>query len=680
MLTTFVQREELEDLGQRYSRKDLQKLEDEEDNNLFNVDSNEGNLLNRKERRLLIYDDKGKPRSVQSIIGLLSRRVDYVERSVKSVVALLATAEEDLARLDTSLKGSPESSQPSRITEIQEELDENGNVISSKTTHPGETAADVLQSIQHDIAESTTANADVIKPSIEDVAPSTDPRRGVEHRDENDPLPTASPSRQRSRSDSKKRVSFAADTKPEHDTSEHPVQLPKDEQLRLLQSACSQLRQQLGKNVAVHKIETLNGIVPSVSLVEGSNIDIASQILRMQQNRQAKRLLKAEDLDLKGAANILCKMAELSIYDIESPQLLDAVSHARETRSVASSSRESSPGVLSDGFPSDTPDTSLSSSPLASAKDHTHLIGSLPDSDVHDVQNPSGPKNVVRNDDTPEEAAIRRQMLQYSMNEVGAVVAELNLEEDDEEDGLEEMDLDIESNDSDENEDEHGRTITQVVNGDYVAEMRALEAKLNAKAMINAGPEKTANLSMQGPVAQDDVSQKPTSPKRSGSAKGVHFAEEIEIQEAPSHSPIQQTQTLERKRPLAPEAPDVPRTKKPSRFKAARTKQQATVERNDENATSKTSSMKETPIGSRPIVERETPSMSQPLRPDDTEPAFMQHEVRNEYHRLRNRLISQQGGFSKRNELDEDDSEGEYEVSEAGKKVSRFRAARLDVR
>ncbi|PHH86137.1 hypothetical protein CDD83_10674 [Cordyceps sp. RAO-2017] len=89
---------------------------------------------------------------------------------------------------------------------------------------------------------------------------------------------------------------------------------------------------------------------------------------------------------------------------------------------------------------------------------------------------------VIPEDEEPEDAALRRQMLQYSMGEVGAVVAELELEENTTDDG-EVFDYDDDFDDLDgdadeDDEDRHGRSTGRTVTDRYRQRMLELEKKL----------------------------------------------------------------------------------------------------------------------------------------------------------------------------------------------------------
>ena len=193
------------------------------------------------------------------------------------------------------------------------------------------------------------------------------------------------------------------------------------------------------------------------------------------------------------------------------------------------------------------------------------------------------PPPVIPSDESFEDAALRRQMLQYSMNEVGAVVAEIDLDES----GSQTSYSDDEDRDehyassADEEEDSFGRTTRRVLSDDYLTEMQELERKLNARVMQNIGPTM--------PEIEDDRGQ-PTNdtrpPKKSLSStthtpekKGVRFADELDISPAPLKDQLSASEpaarpvheaVVERTDPSSGAFHSPANRKKVSRFKSSR--------------------------------------------------------------------------------------------------------------
>ncbi|KAJ6104592.1 hypothetical protein N7523_010912 [Penicillium sp. IBT 18751x] len=155
-------------------------------------------------------------------------------------------------------------------------------------------------------------------------------------------------------------------------------------------------------------------------------------------------------------------------------------------------------------------------------------------------------------DESIEDASLRREMLRYGIDEVGAIVAELELDEEGSEFSVDDEEYDWD--DDEENEDEFGRSHI-VLSDEYHQQMRELEAKLNARGMYNMGkdsagfPEDIREDLEKPPAAavpQDDLeNSKNPKPK-----KRVAFADDLDIAPAPT-VPTAEPKTL-------PPQPDVP--------------------------------------------------------------------------------------------------------------------------
>ena len=341
---------------------------------------------------------------------------------------------------------------------------------------------------------------------------------------------------------------------------------------------------------------------------------------------------------------------------------------------------------------------------------------------------------VTEVDESPEDAQLRREMLEYGLNEVGAVVAELELDDDASDVSLDDGSYEYDS-EEDEEEDEHGRSTKRVLSDDYHQQMRELEAKLNARGMYNMGkdagalPTEVREELEQRPAVNvnNPVSEK--KPK-----KKVAFAEDVDIAPSPKKPPpekkaaprqpevspisdsiVERTESAEKALPTA-EAP-----KKASRFKSARHTPEAkkiddtpvpksnTVARPPEvRSTFKPSApanpslplfsakpeepkpfsqpisdITETPSAPQPpkdkiladkLVERETPEApAAPPELDELDDKLHRKEIATEFYHMRNRMIQQNGGFT-------NDDEAEtvpIETDDAPKRVSRFKAARM---
>lgn len=211
---------------------------------------------------------------------------------------------------------------------------------------------------------------------------------------------------------------------------------------------------------------------------------------------------------------------------------------------------------------------------VPSSQDSTGSVSNVPTrgSSTQDLTNGSSPGHEDSEDDTPpvmdvnespEDAALRREMLQYGLDEVGAVVAELDLDDDGSEfsiDDDEEYDY-MEGVTDDEDEDEYGRTTRKVVDDDYRKQMLELEKKLNAKGLQNIGPDSSSL-----PVEVREELEKPSAmktgaPEKAGQKttkkKKVAFADDLDIAPAPD-SPNPPSQEKATKAPAISEVPEVP--------------------------------------------------------------------------------------------------------------------------
>lgn len=252
---------------------------------------------------------------------------------------------------------------------------------------------------------------------------------------------------------------------------------------------------------------------------------------------------------------------------------------------------------------------------------------------------------VMPPNESPEDAALRRQMIQYNMTEVNNIVAEMDL--DDEASDASYSDAGSEDipddNSLDGDEDKFGRTKRRVLTDEYLTEMRALEQRLNAKALQNVGPNAPLNASTpasshrkeEQPPLQPASNRANKSPKPPAT-KAVRFAEELDIQPSPPPPTNSPPPTLSK----TPAPPD----------------------------TTHANTIVERPYS--PNANNTTP----PADPDDLDPALLQQQVKTEYNKARNRMIQRQGGFT----APEDRAEVPLTEAEGGpKKMSRFKAARL---
>lgn len=268
--------------------------------------------------------------------------------------------------------------------------------------------------------------------------------------------------------------------------------------------------------------------------------------------------------------------------------------------------------------------------------------GMLRPSEAKDQTTADDSPPVVPIDESPEDAAMRRQMLQYGLNEVEAVVAELDLDDGSESQfSYSDDDLDSEeqyASSVEDDEDAFGRTTRRVVDNDYRKEMLELEKKLNAQVIENIRPDqeryplesKAMAVKQTSNITSNNISTSAFAdkPQKSAVKKGVRFAEELDISPAPGESsttrsasvaiseaiPIIQDSIVERASPqMRPSATASFMPKKASQFKSAR-KAAATLQQHD-NAPMKLTGDPQLANGplNGPILERKVPKAAPSL-------------------------------------------------------------------
>lgn len=332
-------------------------------------------------------------------------------------------------------------------------------------------------------------------------------------------------------------------------------------------------------------------------------------------------------------------------------------------------------------------------------------------------ESPSEPP-VIPTNESAEDAALRREMLQYGMSEVGAVVAELDIEE-----GSEWSDEDYDDADatSSDDEDVFGRSTSSVVDDELRQRMIELEERLGARVMENIGKKASDYDIVQEGIGRVTINGQDklegTAQTLAEDKKFVRFSEDLDVapaakirrastSSAPKPSiPAPVSDIVERNAPA--DAPQPKPAKKASRFKAARSSVLVADDPRASTAAWGPSSAvplyPAKPPGPKPfstpiifstadertrvvptgpkgktlaatIVERDVPLDSEVAEPDEFDANLLNQEVATEYHRLRNRMIQRQGGFTQ-----EEESEIVPLAEEEGgpKKMSRFKAARL---
>lgn len=524
----------------------------------------EASLLNEKEVDELL----GKDRSANQVVDLVQRRIDYVQQNSATIEKQLDAAEKQLAGVDVLLDPGVDNEEGLPMMDIEEELDEEGNAISSSVNQTGKGAAEVVEALR---------KAGLQKADLEKML------QGVGQQAPRPEAPSAS-------------------------TSSAPA------------------------------------------VAEAKPVPVSAPVAEVE----------------FGAANTK-----------------KTVSFANEVEVEPSKARTA---LERDGYNEDLEALNFTKGTKVIELDQDDkMVASYP---------------IIPQGESPEEAELRRQMLQYGLAEVGQVVAELDLDHPTAEYSDFDDDYDDEDED-DEDEDEYGRSIKPAVTDDYRQQMLELEKKLGARMLENVGPrsedddtieqaESVRLLKVQKDDRFDDTisAVKPKSAASQSGKKGVRFANDIDISEAPQPvrepeakaSPVKPAPTMSDivERPAQPFQPPTAPSKpaKVSRFRSTRAANEPRQMLPNPPAY-EAPAVPTGPAG-RPLastVVEHLPSSSEPSAPDEFDPAVINREIQAEYHKARNKFIQQQGGF-KPTALDEASPIVE-ERNGTTKKVSRFMAAKL---
>ncbi|KAK7413226.1 hypothetical protein QQX98_007884 [Neonectria punicea] len=322
---------------------------------------------------------------------------------------------------------------------------------------------------------------------------------------------------------------------------------------------------------------------------------------------------------------------------------------------------------------------------------------------------------IVPEDEDEDDAEMRRQMLAYSMGEVSAVVAELELDDGETDDDDYEFDYSDEGFEDDD-EDKYGRSTGSVLTDGYRQRMLELEKKLGIQSRFTAQQQADGD----GESSSDDErigrivvikNPPPTSALKAGpsksnvkekqpvevnSKKGVRFASTLDI--APENDnavvrPIKEvtekddeplveplSDVVERSGPVKPVEPKTSR--RPSRFKKSRGEgttndslppgpMNVSARFLDQDRPTAPTGPEGTTLADT-LVERETSGA--PKLPGEFDDDMAQDEVADEYHRMRKKFIQRDGGFLKE---DESPIQPLDEAEGGPERVSCFKAAKL---
>ncbi|QUC18473.1 uncharacterized protein UV8b_02714 [Ustilaginoidea virens] len=332
---------------------------------------------------------------------------------------------------------------------------------------------------------------------------------------------------------------------------------------------------------------------------------------------------------------------------------------------------------------------------------------------------------VIPDDEDAEDASLRQEMLQYCMGEVGAVVAELELEQGDSDSGFEhdEDEYDEEYDDDDDaydtDEDKYGRSTGRLVTDKYRQRMLELEKKLGIKSRFTEQAAEQAERDADGESPQSEAgvgrivvnrdpepaissASRPAPSKsniknsKNGDAenkKGVRFAQALDVapQAEPTTQQMQQPPKSSGPPAIDPLSDVVERTGStkmaatkssptPSRFKKARAGTESNgVSKGPHDVPPRymRQEQRTRPAGPDGVTIIDTLVEHEPSEnataPDEFDDSMVYQEVADTYQRMRRKFIHRDGGF-----LREDESAIQpLDEADGDEKVSRFKAARL---
>lgn len=628
----------------------------------------DGELLNPKEVNLLLRDDKKQPRTNQQVIGLLSRRMEYVQSNIKSLRGSLTAAEDRLTASQALSAAQQKDEEGYPLMEIQEKLDEDDNVVSSSITPASEAAPQIVEALRKAGVPGLQARKKdgVIEVTSEPKASDGEILKEVEK----------VPSALKQASHSRPRPSTNQQTSPSTSESDTRGSDGKAERRR--------------KSVTF--ADGTKSAPPTPTQPQPARDVQAAKVA------STARRIKAE---VRGSIDALKKVhaaghIDEEIFDRFRKEYVERLHNLPPTTSKQ-------PSVQ----------------PAASNSQQHNSAEKISTTGKFDPLIPSN--------ESPEDAVLRQEMIRYNMDEVGTVVAEMDLfaENQSHSTSPEYSTEDGEyRGSSDEDENDWGLGTGRAFTSSYIKEMQALEQKLENVSEQTAHPKASVEGLLQ---AEDELLMGPDgNPVRqiSGYAstakekKAVRFAQDLNLQEVPPSPERDAGITPKVKKASIPVQADVieraitanstpsttaPKpTKKVSRSKIARAAQAPPVvapkkspylqiTASNRNHITTPSRPAFTPpatpkmTASGPpgqthapnVIERpysEDVSTNDVSEPDEFDASLMRQELVMDYHRTRNRMIHRQGGFLANEEEEEEDGPL---VDENGKKISRFKAARL---
>ena len=525
------------------------------------------------------------------MINTIEKRIDVATRNIETLEKQLSSAEENLTRATVVIKPDLENEEGSPIMDIVEELDEDGNVVSSRVQTPGS---------RHLHAMSTALD-----------------KASLGRREEKE------------KETGMGNASGAASQDPVQSGNVQPIQEP-------AQMDGKNQPQQVTADRSRTSTSSPSKTSAPVSTTQQAAVEISCPERGKRSPPKRKSILKK------------------------------AVAFSQDTREPDSAQK----------------------SPT------TFQVGDILQASKKEVRTQQA--DVISQGQFPEEVFLREEMLRFGredISEIGAVVAELTLEEDsdDDEEDLEDgedmhensdecHDVAGYSEDNSDEENEWGMSTRSLMTSDYINRMKALEQKLGlARESSSPNPPTLAaqvaetNKHKTCPVPTEEEAPK-TSVKTVATKKSVSFAPKLDIapdlppfQAASRSAPLSKPQQVSQN-PVAETVVEctTPSSSSPS---STTTKQQPHY---------RSCPLAET-ITERPIsVSTRNQAWRKRSKPDE---AILIEEAVDEYPRARSSRIHRHGGFPQTGEEDRGAGKEIEPVHDGGtsstRRLSRFKATRF---
>jgi unconventional prefoldin RPB5 interactor 1 len=586
----------------------------------------DGELVTFVEIDELLHDDKtNSTRTAEQVLSLLDHRLDYVTKNVETAEKQLAIAEEKLEKVDAvkdewQNQSTEEGGLP--LTEIMEELDEEGNVLSSRTVTPGQQKDELVSVLKKAGVSEKDLGQEEIKANV--TAPETTKKEAAPPKVEakasaiptlqhkpvrSSPLAnngtTSAGSEADERPKPKKGVSFADDTKA------GPDAIPSRTQQRI--DALNAISKELNT-----PIEEDNVVIPDTDTVEDAQLRREMLQYGMSEIGPIVAELEIEEGDGEWSDDDEGYDDEYADSDEESEDAF-----GRTTKPVITSKVHERMKELEEKLGLRMM-TNLGPAPMDVDTSKTDEKGQNPEAGIAQIK--------ITQEDVDEEARLERMERETPVMLTAAdEMADLNLNTVPKQGGLAKQEKDGKKKGVRFNEE--------------------LDISASPDASVPAAPKQH----VQAPIS-DIVERKPPAAEPEPTAvdapkpKKVSRFKAAKSGNAPSPAPVFMPP------PFTPAHVERPLPTGP------------------ENATL-----------APQVVERDVIPSDNVAEPDELDPALLQQEVATEYHKTRNRMIQLEGGFNKpqevvdeeTGEILEDESETYVDSTGKVKKMSRFMRARL---